>query len=67
MFHLTTSRRMIVVALAIVYIAWGATYLGIRVAIETIPPLLMAGTRFALAGFILFFCIRFFIPNQFIL
>jgi len=53
-------------ALAIVYVVWGATYLGIRVAIETMPPLLMAGSRFALAGIILFFFIRFLIPNQFV-
>lgn len=66
MLLLTPSRRLVVIALAIVYVAWGATYLGIRVAIETIPPLLMAGTRFALAGFILFSFIRLFVPNQFV-
>src|SRR5262249_30168214 len=33
---------------------WGSTYLGIRVAIETMPPFLMAGARFALAGSLLF-------------
>jgi drug/metabolite transporter (DMT)-like permease len=41
-------------ALLLVYIIWGATYLGIRYAVETIPPFLMAGTRFLLAGTILF-------------
>ncbi len=38
------------VALVLVYIIWGATYLGIRVAVESIPPFLMAGSRFLLAG-----------------
>ena len=38
------------VALVIVYILWGSTYLGIRIAVETMPPLLMAGVRFAIAG-----------------
>lgn len=40
-------------ALLTVYVLWGSTYLGIRVAVETMPPLLMAGARFALAGLIL--------------
>ena len=33
---------------------WGSTYLGIRIAVETIPPFLMAGTRFLAAGVILY-------------
>ena len=37
-------------AFAAVYVIWGSTYLAIRFAVETIPPLLMAGTRFTLAG-----------------
>jgi drug/metabolite transporter (DMT)-like permease len=37
-------------ALLIVYIFWGATYLAIRFAVQTIPPFLMAGTRFLVAG-----------------
>jgi drug/metabolite transporter (DMT)-like permease len=36
--------------LAIVYVVWGSTYLGIAVAIETMPPFLMASIRFAIAG-----------------
>lgn len=39
-----------VLAFAAVYMIWGSTYLAIRFAIETIPPLLMAGTRFLVAG-----------------
>jgi len=33
-------------ALAIVYVVWGSTYLGIRVAVETIPPFVLAASRF---------------------
>ena len=42
------------IALVIVYIVWGGTYLAIRFAVETIPPFLMAGTRFLVAGLILY-------------
>jgi drug/metabolite transporter (DMT)-like permease len=48
------SRAKLVGAFAAIYIIWGSTYLGILLAIETIPPLLMAGTRFVIAGLILF-------------
>ena len=48
------SRLLIVLAFAAVYIIWGSTFLGIRYAIETLPPFLMAGTRFSVAGLILF-------------
>jgi drug/metabolite transporter (DMT)-like permease len=43
----------IVAAFAAVYLIWGSTYLAIRFAIETLPPFLMAGTRFLLAGALL--------------
>jgi len=52
------SRPALVVAFATIYIIWGSTYLGIRVAVETIPPFLMACTRFLLAGLILFAFLR---------
>jgi drug/metabolite transporter (DMT)-like permease len=48
------SRVKIVLAFAAVYVLWGSTYLAIRLAIETLPPFLMTGTRFTLAGLILF-------------
>jgi drug/metabolite transporter (DMT)-like permease len=38
------------VGILILYVVWGSTYLGIRIAVESIPPFLMAGSRFALAG-----------------
>jgi drug/metabolite transporter (DMT)-like permease len=40
-------------ALWIVYIVWGSTYLGIALMVETMPPLLAAGTRFVTVGLIL--------------
>jgi drug/metabolite transporter (DMT)-like permease len=48
------SRLLVVLAFAAVYVLWGSTYLAIRLAIETLPPFLMAATRFLLAGAILF-------------
>ncbi|MBV9796066.1 MAG: EamA family transporter [Actinobacteria bacterium] len=41
-------------ALIVVYVFWGGTYLGIRVGVETIPPFLLAGARYLIAGLILF-------------
>ena len=49
-----SMKLKIWIALLIVYIVWGGTYLGIRYAVETIPPFLMAGTRFLLSGAILY-------------
>jgi drug/metabolite transporter (DMT)-like permease len=48
------SKFAILSAFAALYLVWGSTYLAIRFAIDTIPPLLMAGTRFLLAGFIMY-------------
>ena len=48
------SKLAVLSAFAALYLIWGSTYLGIRFAIETIPPLLMAGTRFLFAGFIMY-------------
>src|SRR5258708_35127912 len=49
------QRRLLflLAALGTLYLIWGSTYLGIRIAIDTIPPLLMASTRFAIAGALL--------------
>jgi len=54
----TTSRAApstaaVIVALLIVYVVWGSTYLAIAVMIETLPPLLAAGARYATAGVIM--------------
>jgi drug/metabolite transporter (DMT)-like permease len=47
------STAQLAVAFATVYLVWGSTYLGIRLAGETIPPLFMAGVRFSIAGCVL--------------
>jgi len=47
------AKSLVIAAFAAIYIIWGSTYLGIKLAIETIPPLIMGGTRFLLAGIIL--------------
>lgn len=46
-------RLRIATAFLIVYFVWGSTYLAIRFAIDTLPPLLMAGIRFSVAGLLL--------------
>lgn len=52
------SRLLIVLAFAAVYLVWGSTYLGILYAIETMPPFLMAGSRFVVAGGIMLLASR---------
>lgn len=47
------DRVRLLLAFAAVYIVWGSTYLAIRYAIESLPPFLMAGSRFIVAGLIL--------------
>ncbi len=47
-------KSRIWLALFTLYIAWGTTYLAIRFAVETIPPFFMTGTRFLVAGVILY-------------
>jgi drug/metabolite transporter (DMT)-like permease len=44
----------IIIAFAALYLIWGSTYLGILFAIQSIPPFLMAGSRFFLAGVIMY-------------
>jgi drug/metabolite transporter (DMT)-like permease len=44
----------LLLAFAAIYVLWGSTYLAIRLAIDTLPPFLMAGSRFLVAGAILF-------------
>ncbi|MGO9244830.1 MAG: EamA family transporter [Verrucomicrobiia bacterium] len=50
----TPKRWQIITAFAAVYVIWGSTYLGIRLAVETIPPFSMAGSRAIAAGVILY-------------
>jgi drug/metabolite transporter (DMT)-like permease len=52
------SRTAIIAAFASLYVIWGSTYLAILFAIRSMPPLLMAGARFLLAGIILYTAAR---------
>lgn len=45
---------LVIAAFFAIYIFWGSTYLAIKYAIETMPPFIMAGTRFLFAGGLLF-------------
>ncbi len=50
----SSTHWRLIAAFAAVYLIWGSTYLAIRVAVQTLPPFLMAGTRFLIAGLILY-------------
>ena len=50
----TPPLAAVLAAFAALYVIWGSTYLGIRFAIETMPPFTMAGVRFVAAGAILY-------------
>jgi len=50
----SVSRAALVSAFAALYLCWGSTYLAIRWAVEEIPPFLMAGFRFLIAGALLY-------------
>ncbi len=53
----SSSRFAVVLAFGLVYFFWGSTYLAIDIAVEKIPPALMCGLRFFIAGiFMLAFC-----------
>jgi drug/metabolite transporter (DMT)-like permease len=54
----TRERVGIVLALLALYLIWGSTYLGMRIALESFPPFLMASIRFLLAGTLLFAILR---------
>lgn len=53
------STLLLIAAFTAVYLIWGSTYIAIKFAIETLPPFLMAGTRFLTAGTILYLIARF--------
>lgn len=50
---MSRERLLILLSFGIIYIVWGSTYLANRFAIDTIPPFLMAASRFFLAGTLL--------------
>lgn len=49
----TPSRWKVFLAFGLVYLFWGSTYLGIDIAVQTIPPALMCGLRFCVAGVVM--------------
>src|SRR5207249_1953300 len=53
-FMAAPKRSLVIIAFAALYLIWGSTYLGIRLAIETMPPFLLAGARFLTAGMIMY-------------
>lgn len=54
MANLKASRAAVIGGLLTIYLVWGSTYLAIRIAVETLPPFLMAAGRFLLAGVLLY-------------
>lgn len=56
----TTHPRAwkVLLAFAIIYFVWGSTFLAIRVGVREVPPFLLAGIRFLIAGFVLFAWMR---------
>jgi drug/metabolite transporter (DMT)-like permease len=53
-----SNRLAIGLALVSLYLIWGSTYLGIRIAIETFPPFMMGAMRFLIAGTVLYVFLR---------
>jgi drug/metabolite transporter (DMT)-like permease len=48
------ERAKVIAAFIAIYIVWGSTFMGIKIAVETIPPLTAAGVRFLIAGAIVY-------------
>jgi drug/metabolite transporter (DMT)-like permease len=49
-----TPRGGVAAALTVVYVAWGSTFVAMRVADRSLPPLVMSGVRFLAAGLLLY-------------
>jgi drug/metabolite transporter (DMT)-like permease len=52
------ARWKLLLAFAIIYLVWGSTFLAIRIGVNEVPPFLLAGMRFVLAGAILYLWMR---------
>lgn len=52
--HASATDRKVLIAFACVYIFWGSTFLGIRIAVGHFPPLLVSGLRFLMAAPVVF-------------
>ncbi len=51
-------RSLVLLAFAALYLIWGSTYLAIRIGVETLPPFLLGGVRFAVAGAVLLLLLK---------
>src|SRR5262245_31259077 len=60
-----TSPVRVLIAFATLYIVWGTTYLGIAVAIRTLPPFVSGSIRFLVAGALMYAWLRFTNPRPF--
>src|SRR6266436_7489727 len=47
------KRWKVILAFGLVYVFWGSTYLGIDIAVQSIPPALMCAVRFSIAGVVM--------------
>src|SRR5271154_2286719 len=56
--HKSKIDLRVYLAFAAIYVLWGSTYLAIRIAVQQVPPLFAAGTRFFLAGTLLYAVMR---------
>src|ERR1700746_1334348 len=56
--HVPTGSTSLLAAFAAVYIIWGSTYLAIRIGVETIPPMMLAGLRHFTVGVLLYPLLR---------
>src|SRR3954451_15877874 len=52
------KRVQIALAFAVIYLAWGATFVAIRIAVGVVPPFLAAAIRFLVAGLLLYAFVR---------
>src|SRR4051812_28255578 len=54
----SSPRARVALALGAVYLIWGSTYLGVRVALGSFPPVLLVGIRYTIAGSLLYAWLR---------
>jgi drug/metabolite transporter (DMT)-like permease len=52
------GRVKLLLAFAAIYLIWGFTFLAIRLAVASLPPLVMMGTRHLVAGAVLYLWMR---------
>lgn len=62
---MTRLSAGMIAAFAAIYFFWGTTYLGIALAIKTIPPFITGGTRFVIAGLLMYVWLRWRNPRPF--